>query len=630
VRPIESRPAEAGRVSAGALSVREMEAALRGFDTRGGGYHARRLLDLAKLADRVPLAEVTAFLAAAQKQRTYGAGFQFSQMLLARWAETDPAAAMRYAEEIPDRQRRDLSAQAVLDAWTRCDPAAAQSWVMALAPPRRKAMMNVFVSAIADGDPNRAVAFVGGLPDTDAGVRRQMETMVARAWGQRDGPSAMAWAEKERDSGHRRQLVQAVLWPWSQTDPKAAADYLSALPRSSEWQGLAQSLAGSWAEQSPDDALCWAQSLTDDRMRNQALQTVAQRVARDDVDRALRIADTISPPSLQAQAVQSIISVIVNQDPDTAIRLAKALPTARQRAQVVDSIFWNLNHTNADAALRLIEDLRADLQPGRYASFLSSIVGSRAEYDVAGALDLCRRLPAGDNRDQAVQSVLQRWVRSSPTDAAAYADALPDGNAKSNALRNLAYAWAGSDPRAAIEWAGRYAEGYPSPFSQAVGAWAETDAKGAATYVSMLKPGLLQQQTASSVASVWARSDPSAALAWVDGFPQGEPRSNAMRNVVVSWCGQDPDTATDWVLRQTADASRDELLDLLASNQRYQDAKLAIRLGEQIGDADRRNRSLQQTVQQWIRQDTDAARAWVQRSSLPDDMKRALLSTQRQ
>jgi hypothetical protein len=222
-------------------------------------------------------------------------------------------------------------------------------------------------------------------------------------------------------------------------------------------------------------------------------------------------------------------------------------------------------------------------------------------------------------------------VRVGPTEAVAYAERLPEGNAKTNTLRNLALTWAGSDPRGAIEWAGRFADQpFPNPFSQAVTAWADSDPKAAATYVSMLKPGMLQQQTAASVASAWARSDASAALEWVDGFPPGESRSSAVRNVVATWSGQDPEAAAEWVLRQSVDASRDDLLDMLASNQRYGDAKQAIRLGEQIADTERRNRSLQQTVHQWIRQDSDAARAWVQRSSLPDDMKRTFLATPRE
>ena len=630
VRASESRPAEVGRAPANALSLRELEVALRGYDAYGGRYE-RRILELAKLADRVSLDDAVAFLAAAQKQRGYGAGFQFAQVLLARWAEKDPAAAMRYAEELPDRQRRDQLAQVVLDVWTRLDPAAAQSWVMALTPPRRKTLMGVFVTAVAQSDPERALAFTASLPEGELVLRRQMEATIVRTWAFRDGPSAMAWAEKERDTVQRRQLMQQALWPWSQTDPKAAADRLLAMPRAGDWASLAQSLAGAWADASPEDALAWAGALTDDRARNQALQALAQRIARDDVDRALQIADRIAPPTLQAQAIQSIISSIAYQDPEAAIRLAKALPSARQRAQVVDSIFWSINQVNADLALKMLDDFKSDIQPSRYANFLSSIVGARAEYDVSGALDLCQRLPAGDNRDQAVQSVLYRWARSSPAEAVAYAEQLPDGSGRTNALRNLASTWAGSDPVSAIEWAGRFAEqAYPSPFSQAIGAWAESDAKAAATYVSMLKPGTLQQQTAASVASVWARSDPTAALAWVDGFPQGESRSNALRNVVATWSGQDPDAAAEWVLRTPADASRDELLDSLASNQRYQDPKQAVRLGEQILDADRRNRSLQQSVSQWIRQDADAARAWVQRSSFPDETKRAFLSRGRE
>jgi len=216
------------------------------------------------------------------------------------------------------------------------------------------------------------------------------------------------------------------------------------------------------------------------------------------------------------------------------------------------------------------------------------------------------------------------------TQAVAYAERMPEGNAKTNALRNLASAWAGNDPRGAIGWATRFADqAYPSPFTQAIVKWAETDAKGAATYVSALNPGSLQQQTAASVASVWARSDPAAAMSWVDGFPQGEPRSNAVRNVATTWAGQDPDAAADWVLRQTADAGRDGLLETLAANQRYQDAKQAIRFGEQILDVERRTRSLKESAQQWMRQDADAARAWIQRSALSEDVKRVLLSSSR-
>jgi hypothetical protein len=49
-----------------------------------------------------------------------------------------------------------------------------------------------------------------------------------------------------------------------------------------------------------------------------------------------------------------------------------------------------------------------------------------------------------------------------------------------------------------------------------------------------------------------------------------------------------------------------------------------------IGDEKMRNGRLENLADNWLRNDEDAARAWIPTSSLPDDVKSRLLSQKRQ
>ena len=56
-----------------------------------------------------------------------------------------------------------------------------------------------------------------------------------------------------------------------------------------------------------------------------------------------------------------------------------------------------------------------------------------------------------------------------------------------------------------------------------------------------------------------------------------------------------------------------------------QDMNSAVGQLEPIGDPKQRTQSQQMLAHRWLRQDPTAARAWIQRSDLPAEMKNQLL-----
>jgi len=93
---------------------------------------------------------------------------------------------------------------------------------------------------------------------------------------------------------------------------------------------------------------------------------------------------------------------------------------------------------------------------------------------------------------------------------------------------------------------------------------------------------------------VWANQDPPAAAQWSVALPPGSPqRKPAIRGVAEIWARSDPAPAAAWAAQLSPDSTRDAACTTVADI--------------------------------WRQFDPEAARRWVLQTSLPDEIKQALL-----
>ena len=96
----------------------------------------------------------------------------YLSMLVARWAEGEPQAALAYAQTTGPASDRRLMVSAAVRAWAEKDANAANAWVLQLPPGQeRDYASQAVVSSLAETDPQAALTMLQTLPT--AGQNRQ-------------------------------------------------------------------------------------------------------------------------------------------------------------------------------------------------------------------------------------------------------------------------------------------------------------------------------------------------------------------------------------------------------------------------------------------------------------------------
>lgn len=160
----------------------------------------------------------------------------------------------------------------------------------------------------------------------------------------------------------------------------------------------------------------------------------------------------------------------------------------------------------------------------------------------------------------------------------------------------LASRWGESDPNAAVAWANGLsdASAQRAALLGILKGWSHISQESAASYAATLPAGDLQDAAVMQVIKEWSFSDARGAASWVSKFPEGKLRDKAVESVVFWGQGQCPGAIAD-------------MLDAIGS------ARLIEKYGETLGSI-------------WLLRDAAAARLWIERSALPDEIKQRLLS----
>ena len=120
--------------------------------------------DLNKLSDSIDKHNARAILAFVETLRDNEKSMVLP-IVISRWAELDPQAAVAYAQNLPVGSFRNWALTSAISGWAEHDTAAAMAWVDQMPPgQQREQAMQTIVSALADKDPKAALTFLENLP----------------------------------------------------------------------------------------------------------------------------------------------------------------------------------------------------------------------------------------------------------------------------------------------------------------------------------------------------------------------------------------------------------------------------------------------------------------------------------
>jgi hypothetical protein len=102
-----------------------------------------------------------------------------------------------------------------------------------------------------------------------------------------------------------------------------------------------------------------------------------------------------------------------------------------------------------------------------------------------------------------------------------------------------------------------------------------------------------------------------------------------MQRLLGSWAHSDSAGAASFLQSLPAGKSRDAAISSFVGSLAYQEPEMAAPWAASIADEGARHRQMEMVAQNWLRFDSAAATAWINQSSLPQDVRNRLLQQAR-
>ncbi len=363
-------------------------------------------------------------------------------VVLRAWAEDDPEAALAHAETLPEgAERQGALAMALRGAATK-DLASAAKYIDRLpAGAVRAQTLSSIVNENGYKDPAGAALFALALPPAQ---QRNSVYQIVNGLSRDDPMAALEFAGKLVSAEARASATRSAMQSWASKDPKAAAEYC-AKDETGRPDDI-RSVVSTWASKDTAEAFAWAQALPSGPKRDAAIGGALVGMAKDDPERAIKTATTMLSPEQQNRVLSPIAGQWAAKDPKAAAKWASELKTSQGS--------WSIAYSVTSAWARKDPQAAADwiMQSPTAGFAVSNVTQEWANVDPTAAAKWLDRVPAGKNRDSAIQGFIQAVTDTDPAGAAEWAQTISDANQRENAVSNLYRKWNSADPKASEAW----------------------------------------------------------------------------------------------------------------------------------------------------------------------------------
>ena len=220
-------------------------------------------------------------------------------------------------------------------------------------------------------------------------------------------------------------------------------------------------------------------------------------------------------------------------------------------------------------------------------------------------------IEAGPSRTDALWRVAQRWFSLDPPAALSALHAVADRSQKARWQRRLLTRWVTSDRDAALQWA--VSQPPSAERSSLIAEVAATAAKDSPAEMLAFAETLdtkARRDVAQRVLAVWANSEPRAALAALEEMDDPSLERITRYSLVRTWAESDPMALFEWARPRPASDHRTHAVAAALGKVAETSPTDALAFAEEL-DAPARTNAIQQVLQQWGRDDSRAAAAWL-------------------
>ncbi len=123
----------------------------------------------------------------------------------------------------------------------------------------------------------------------------------------------------------------------------------------------------------------------------------------------------------------------------------------------------------------------------------------------------------------------------------------------------------------------------------------------------------------------WAQQDGLAAMTWLATLPAGGERDAGVQETYRVWLSRDREAAMAWLRGAELEPWLEPALALYVKSLARERPEEALEWTALIRDAERRREATMKIGRYWHQVDPDAARAWLDRSGLPEEDRKWIL-----
>jgi hypothetical protein len=496
---------------------------LQGFRDRimkakGEKNRAKRMALLSESVQTLDPSQIEQTLAEVEAMKDYRLRSQLRGMLLSRWGESDPKAALAYAQGLENEMENVGEKRSVMRSWGEKDFPAAKAWLEGLPNPGalRELAMRDLAFGLAQKDPAAAVSLARSLPGDDG--QRFLRGAI-NAWCLKDADAAFAYVAK-----------------------------LPADPNEPYWDKkfLTLEMMSTLAKKDPDKVITMLEQFPAGDQNN-ALRSIGFYLGQSDPKAALDWANQQPDPQVKSSILPGVISAMSEKDPKGALELAQSLP-AGEREGVIGNVIDTLSESDPKEAVGYAMNLLSN-KGGLKNNMISYMAGQWISSDPQGALGWYGSLTDPKLKEQVAGNMISILSQDDAAKAINLLDTMPPGDVQNQAISTIANNWARTDQKAVLDWASQQTD--PEVKSRILEGVIRTmsvkDPNSAFQLAQSLPVGNSRNNSIKSSLGSMAQSDPRSAIALASGIANADLRSKAQQNVVAIWMQNDPTAATQWV-----------------------------------------------------------------------------------
>jgi hypothetical protein len=472
----------------------------------------KRMALLAEAVQTLDPSQIREALAEVEAMKDERFQTRLRNMLLSRWGESDPKAALAYIQGLNlDGGSFPFDVvKSVISSWAEKDFTAAKAWVegLPLGTYRRRSAMVDLAFALAQKDPAAALSLARSLPADDG---QRFLSGALNGWCLKDAEAAIAYAVQLPDVGNWTLVL--MFDKIASKDPDKAIKMLEKIPSENQQNEALRKIGLRWAISDPNAALDWANQQTDPKVKSEILQGVIGGMAQKDPERALELAQSL-PANEREGRIDYILGVLSESDPEGAVGYAMNLPSNKSKNFNVSRLAGQWISSDPQGALGWFDSLT---DPKLKEQVAGAMIDNLPKDDLATSLKLLDTMPPGFFQNQALSRIGRNWAQTDQKAALDWANVQTDPEVKSEILGGVIQGMSVKDPNSAFQ------------------------------LVQSLPAGNSRNRIIITSLGSMAQSDPQSAIALASGIAEAHDRLMAQANVVRSWKRRDPTAANQWV-----------------------------------------------------------------------------------